>query len=239
MFKINKQVPIEDLISRQISFWETSQKKSIARQAGLYPNITISRDPGSRGAYLAQKISDQLNWKIYGREIVDFISNNTHVRKSLVELFDEKTRNEMDNLLSALMNSHAMSNEMYLKHLAKTIVSIGKHSNAIILGRGANFILPDNMALKIRIVEDLQDRIKNMTQGTGDIKETKRFIKKEENDRSSFITKFFAEKIDNPAHYDLTINLSKLDLPEATDVVIYALQKKYDLPESDLKETEN
>ena len=36
MFKLNKQVPIENLISRQVSFWETSNKTSVAKKAGLF-----------------------------------------------------------------------------------------------------------------------------------------------------------------------------------------------------------
>ncbi|KAA3610041.1 MAG: cytidylate kinase-like family protein [Calditrichaeota bacterium] len=235
MFKINKQVPIEDLLSRQMNLWQKSHKKSQAKKTGLYPNITISREVGSRSGELIERISARLKWKIYGKEIVDYISKNSKIRKNIVELFDEKTRNEMDTLLATLMDGRTMSNEMYLNHLAKTLVTLGKHSNAIIIGRGANFILSDNMAFKIRIVEDLKDRLRNLShQEPKPLSEKE--LKKEEAKRSSFIQRYFSEKIDNPANYDLVINLSKMDMATAEEIVICALQRKYCLTEDELKD---
>ena len=87
MFKINKQVPIEDLLSRQMTKWQETQRKSKAAITGLYPNITVSREVGSRSHECLERISKRLNWKIYGKEIVDYISENSNIRKNIVELF--------------------------------------------------------------------------------------------------------------------------------------------------------
>ncbi len=233
MFKINKQVPIEDLLSRQMTLWQKSHKESKAKK-GQYPNLTISREVGSRSGELVERISKRLNWKIYGKEIVDYISENSHIRKDIVELFDEKARNEMDTLLATLMNGHAMSNEMYLNHLAKTLVTLGRHSNSIIIGRGSNFILSDNMALKIRIIEQFNDRIKNLVRDKSQKNVSEKELKKEDLKRSSFVRRYFSEKIDDPLNYDLVINLSKMDMPTAVEVIISALSKKYNLSEQDL-----
>ncbi len=233
MFKINKQVPIEDLLSRQMTLWQKSHKESKAKK-GQYPNLTLSREVGSRSGELVERISKRLNWKIYGKEIVDYISENSHIRKDIVELFDEKARNEMDTLLATLMNGHAMSNEMYLNHLAKTLVTLGRHSNSIIIGRGSNFILSDNMALKIRIIEQFNDRLRNLLRDKSHKDVSEKELKKEDLKRSSFIRRYFSEKIDDPLNYDLVINLSKMDMPTAVEVIISALSKKYNLSEQDL-----
>lgn len=234
MFKLNKQVPIENLISRQISFWETSHRTSVAKIAGLYPNITISREPGSHGGFLAQQLAERLNWKIFGREIVDYISSNTKVRKNIVALFDEKTRSDMENMIATLMNGKTMSNELFLKQLAKTIISIARHSNAIILGRGANFILPDNMAIKVRIVEDFDDRLHNIISGKIKPAIDAKKLRMEERQQAAFIFNNFKSKIDNPLNYDIVINLSKTDLVAAEEIIITALCKKYNLSEEDI-----
>ena len=235
MFKLNKQVPIENLISRQVSFWETSNKTSVAKKAGLFPNITISREPGSHGGFLAQQLAERLHWKLFGREIVDYIASNTNIRRNIVKLFDEKTRNEMESLIATLINGHAMSKEMYLKQLAKTIITIGRHSNSIILGRGGNFIIPDNMAFKVRVIEDYEGRLRNILYGQPDVKIDEKSLKKEEADQQAFVHKYFKARISDPIHYDITINLSKVDLTAAEEMVISGLCKKYNLPEEGLK----
>ncbi|MCB0282652.1 MAG: cytidylate kinase-like family protein [Calditrichae bacterium] len=239
MFKLNKQVPIENLISKQISFWETSHKTTTAKKSGLFPNITISREPGSRGGYLSQQLAKRLNWKIFGREIVEYIAHNTHIHKDIIKLFDERSRNDIENLISTLINSQQMSNEMYLKQLAKTIITLGRHSNAIILGRGANFILPDSMAFKIRVVEDFDQRLHNILNNENMLKIDAKKLKQEQEEQASFIVHNFKSRIDDATHYDLIINLSKSDLQTAEDIIIAGLCRKYNLSEEDLAEGVN
>jgi cytidylate kinase len=235
MFKINRQVPIEDLLSRQMNLWQKSHLKSKAIKSGLYPNVTISREAGSRSSELVTRLSQRLRWKVYGKEIVDYIAQNSNIRKNIVKLFDEKSRNEMDTLLATLLNGRTMSNEMYLKHLAKTLVTLGKHSNAIIIGRGANFILSDNMALKIRLIEDFDERYRNLSHNKKDEPYSEKDLRREDQARASFVHRFFFAKIEDPAHYDLVINLSKMDISTAENVIICALEEKYDLKETVLK----
>lgn len=234
MFKINKQVPIENLITRQMTFWDTSKKQFPVKKIGVYPNLTISRQAGSNGTCLAQKISSRLSWKVYDQEIVEYISNNTHVHKNMVELFDEKTRREMDNLMATLMNSHTLNNEMYLRHLIKILVALGQHGCAIILGRGGNFILPDNMAFKVRFIENIDDRLKNLEEFDETQKWTLKTLKDNDHQQENYIHRFFGEKIDNPVHYDLVINLSKTDLKTAEEIIINGLASKFKVSEAEL-----
>ena len=64
MFKINKQVPIEDLLSRQMNLWQKSQKESKAKKTGLYPNLTISREVGSHCEELIRVSSESHRLKL-------------------------------------------------------------------------------------------------------------------------------------------------------------------------------
>ena len=53
-----------------------------------------------------------------------------------------------------------MSGFIYIRHLTKAVAVIAKLGNAIILGRGANFLLPE--ALNVRIDASDEHRIQNM-----------------------------------------------------------------------------
>lgn len=153
MLKISKEIPIENLISKQIKFLErVSRVKEKSDAKREYPCITISREIGSRGAQLAMQLAERLGWQLFDKEIVDYIANNAKVRTGIVELFDGKARSELNSWILTMLDRHSLSSDKFFKHLVTTIMSIGQHGKAIILGRGANFILPDDRALKLRVI---------------------------------------------------------------------------------------
>ena len=63
-------------------------------------------------------------------------------------------------------------------------------------------------------------------------------LKKNDIVRSLFIRKHFGKDADHPSHFDMVINLSKIDLSTAENIIISALSAKYGLSEEQLKEKE-
>jgi len=230
------QIPMEDLITRQINFWEKSRKKPAVQKSLSHKNLTISQQSASHGLELGKAVAKRLGWQLYDKEIVNYISDNTHVRKHMVELFDEKTRSEMDTLISTVMDKNAINKEIYFKQLTKTIVTLGRHGNAVIIGRGGNFILPDSFALKICVLRDFSDRIKEALLKTGSESDAEKELKKNDIMRSLFIRKNFGKDADHPSNFDLVVNLSKMDIPTAENIIVNALCAKYHLSEEELKE---
>jgi len=232
------QIPMEDLITRQINFWEKSRKKPAVQSSLRHKNLTISQQKGSNGIELGKAIAKRLGWQVYDKEIVNYIAENTQVRKHMVELFDERSRTEMDTLISTILDKNSINKEIYFKQLTKTLITLGRHGNAVIIGRGGNFILPDNMALKIFVARDFSDRIKQVSKNAADAAGAEKELKKNDIVRSLFIRKHFGKDADHPSHFDLVINLSKVDFSTAENIIISALSAKYGLNEEQLKEKE-
>ena len=91
MLKVSKDIPLENLVSRQMKFWESVGKtKEKSDTPQVWPCITISREIGSQGAKLAMLLAERLGWQVFDKEIVDYIANHAKVRKNIVELFDGK-----------------------------------------------------------------------------------------------------------------------------------------------------
>ena len=228
------QIPMEDLITRQINFWEKSRKRPFVK-ASLFKNLTISQSIGSNGAELGRAIARRLGWQFYDKEIVNYIANNTHVRKNIVELFDEKTRSEMDTLIATILDKNAINKEIYFKQLTKAMITVGQHGNAVIIGRGGNLILPDKMALKVCVIRNFADRVKEYSHTTGDPEKAEKELKKSDIMRSLFIRKNFHKEANNPDNFDIVLNLSKIDLITAENIIIGALTVKYGVSEEELK----
>ncbi len=226
MLKINNAVPIENILSKQFQNWEKRRERS-KRITSNRLNITISRVPYSRGGQVAGFIADQLNWHVFDKEIVDYVAGNAHVYRQMIEQFDEKNRHEIDNMLAAFMDSHMIDNSRFEKMLAEALLGIGRHGDAIILGRGANFVLPDSIALKVRITDSIENRLKNFNgdNPNSDIKSLRLL----ENERRDFIKRHFSEDIDNCANYDLVINMKNMDTQAAGKSILCALVHKFNI----------
>lgn len=232
MLKFTRDIPVEHLISRHIRFLE-SRKLADAAERGIAikPCITVSREIGSRGVELAKHLADRLNWQIFDKEIVEYIAKNAHVRQEMVEIFDEKTRSEMDVWIMRFLDRHALSSTTYFKHLATTMLAIGKHGFAVVLGRGANFFIGDEQAIKVRIIAPLDMRV-NKVAAELEISDNEalQFIRKTERDSAAYVKRFFHRDIKDPLHYDLVLNLGVLDLPVAAQAVLSALAQKLATP---------
>ncbi len=227
MLKLNKEVPIEDLIGRQVNFWDTAHR-DVTSAVDFKPCITISKEPGSRAILLAKELAQALDWKIFDKEIVEYIASNANVRKEIVEQFDERIRREMDNMMATLMDSHSLGHESYFKFLAKTILSIGRHGSSIILGRGANYILPSTQALKIKIVESTVHRIQNLIREGLNRAQAEKLIKRQTHQRKAFLEKFFGRMHDEVYAYDLIVNISFMSINSAQKIIRDAYKAKFD-----------
>ena len=127
------------------------------------------------------------------------------------------------NISSLVYDRHLWPDE-YLKDLMKVIGAIGEHGRAIIVGRGANFIISPENRFRLRIVAPQNVRVANVA-STFDVtaEDAKRRIIRTESDRRAFIRKYFNADIADPINYDLVINTGALEIDRAVEAVIAAL----------------
>jgi len=106
----------------------------------------------------------------------------------------------------------------------KIVGTIGNHGQAIIIGRGSNFVLPPNKRLSIRVIAPMEERIRNVSKELDiTVEEAKQRVIKIESDRKAFIKKYFNADIADIFNYDLIINTGTLGIDEAVNAVNGAL----------------
>ena len=214
---------IEQIIEEQVRRWQiiqTEEKKADERISV----ITISREPGSGGNILGERLSQQLQFDLFYQEFVHQMAENAHVSVRLLETLDEKGASVLEEWISSLVDKRHLWPDRYLQHLMKIIGTIGKHGRAVIVGRGANFVLPPEKRISLRVISPLETRIRNVSQAFGAAAaEARSRILKTESDRKAFIKKYFNEDIQNPLNYDIIINTEDLSVDDAVNAVIGTL----------------
>jgi len=218
-----------DLVNKNVE--ETSSRHLYSNAYFKLPIITISREKGSGGRPIAYFIAKKLKspWRVYHKDIVDEIADETALDPELVEELDEHQLSAIKELVSSIFGKQYLSLNSYHKHLLHILASIGARGHAIIIGRGANFLFPD--ALKVRIVSPMEDRIRAMIKYEHiSSKEAKTQIEKSDKERGEFNASLFQHDQQKAHHYDLVIRTGKdIDVEDATDVIIALAKKKFKL----------
>lgn len=217
---------IEQLVAQQVRRSEVAKRRD-AEDGKLCANpvVTISRRMGSGARVIAEKLAHELGWSLWDKELVNAMAEHAHVSEKVVQTFDEHTVSEIELFARGMFGEDDVAGFIYPRHLARALKSIAKLGNAIILGRGANFILPD--ALNIRIDASDEVRIRNMMEHEGLTHQTAQArIHESDRERQHFLESLFGK--DRAAHptYDLTICMDEFTNDDAVRIVLAAVRAR-------------
>jgi cytidylate kinase len=217
---------IHQIIDEQVRKWEmlrTEKKKEEDR----IPVIAISREPGSGGRIVAEGIAERLGYDLFHREIIQEMAESADMSSRVLATLDEKGLSVLEDWISELVNERHLWPDQYLKHLMKVVGAIGKHGRAVVVGRGATFILPPEQRFSVRIVAPLEVRVKNVASNFDvPLEEARRRVLRTESDRRAFTRKYFHADIADPNYYDLVINTGRLSINAAQGAVLSVLERK-------------
>ena len=214
---------IPQIIEEQVHRWQIQQREKPEEKAKV-PVITISREPGSGGRIVAQKLAEKLGFEIFHQEVLHEMAKRAEVSEQLLATLDERGLSILEDWISSLVYDRHLWPDQYQQHLMNVVGTIGKHGRAVVVGRGANFILPPEQRFRVRITASQRLRIENVAREfnlTQD--QAKRRVIKTESNRKAFIRKYFNAEIAEPTNYDLVINTDTLRVDNAVDVIGAAL----------------
>jgi cytidylate kinase len=214
---------VTQIIEEQIHRWQISHQERKEEKPGI-SIITLSGEPGAGGRIVAARLAEKLGIEIFHKEVINEMAKSADVSEKLVETLDERGLSTLEDWISSLVHERHLWPDRYMQHLMKVIGTIGKHGRAVIVGRGANFILPPEKRFSVRIVAPQAWRIKNVAKEYSiSPEDAKRRVMRTESDRRAFIRKYFNADIEDPTNYDLTINTAVLSVDDAVKVISSAL----------------
>lgn len=190
--------------------------------------ITISREYGAGGARIAVKICDRLgtNWQVWDKEIIDAVAESTQTRAQMVESLDEHAMSWLQELCRTILNSHVLETHAYYRHLAQVVLALAHQGNKIIIGRGANFLLPQALNIRLRAAMDF--RIRNIMEFEHiSHEEAERKIRHIDHERMEFTRQVFSHDIDDAAGYDMIIRTDNLGLDPTVSAIIAAAYERF------------
>jgi cytidylate kinase len=212
---------------------------SLSHAAGgdLRPAVTISRQVGSGGHSVAEKLAAYLQtrspqggppWTVFDRNLVDRVLADHNLPARLAQYLPEDRKSAIEDALEEVLGLHPPTATL-LPKIAETILQLAELGHVILLGRGAHVItstLP-NM-FHVRLVGSIEKRAERIreVQGLGP-KAALAFLKKEDRGRERYLKKHFKKNIDDPTLYDLVINTDRVNNDEAAPLIGEAVIRRF------------
>lgn len=216
-----------DLVAHRIREWEVRQRvrgAEGAKQAEAVSVVTISRQLGSDGSTVAEEVAKALGWDLWDRQLVEEVARSARVRTQVVESLDERTRSQIQAIGSELLGEH-FEEIGYRRHLVQVILAVAQHGNAVIVGRGANFLLP--WAFHVRLVAPLDVRAKNLADREGiSQREAERLCIQSDRERADFTRAFFGREIGDPLAYDMLLNMGRISVEGAVSLILAGVRAR-------------
>lgn len=211
-------------LSQQIADRAVHQQGIVCRADPICSYVTISRQTGAGGSEVARLVGDQLGWQVWDKNLLERIAQRYRLDRSMLELVDETESSWVYDVLGTWMDCRIISHDRYVSYLTRVILAVARQQRCVLVGRGAQFILPRDKGLAVRIIAPMEVRIQRVAPRMGlSASEARRYIEETDRGRSEFVRRFFHHDIDQPELYDLVINTARQGIDGAVRQILSAI----------------
>lgn len=216
------------LAERQVRNWELGRAQQPGRAARpgatVFDFVTVANNVGGGGGELAAQLAKRLHWPVFDRDILTEMAGNDEIRSRLYKAMDERDLNWFESALRSFMQSD-LKREDYFHRLTETILCLARKGPAVFVGRASDLILPNDKGVRIKVVASLEYRLANFAKANGlSLKAAAKQVETIERARAQFIWKHFQREINDPARFDLLINVERVSNREAIELVMELLK---------------
>ncbi len=199
--------------------------------------VTVSRQAGSGGRLVAARVAQELDLHFYDRAIIQRIAEISQTTHQVVKSRDEKGPSILDHWIDSLVNQrglwpgsyikkNVLAHTDYIRHLKFVLAEINNGNGGVVLGRGANFFLPSQRCLRVRIVAPEEQRVAGLARVLDtDQSHARRMVREKAAARRSFVKQAFGRELDDPTAYDMVLNMDCLGLEDAVAAILHTWQK--------------
>ena len=215
---------VEKFIAEQQAITQKKVPAARLKESASVPVITVCSEPGSGGRLIADELAKRLQFQLFDKNILVTMANIAAVESQSLDTIEQQRPSGVQDFITSLVDKNYVYTGDYVSFLKQEIEIVGKIGQGVIVGRGANFILPPKDRFSVRVVAPLDIRVRNVSfKNAVTLAEAKKRIKNREKRRRTFIRETFHEDIADIMHYDLIINTARMDLETAVSSVIGAI----------------
>lgn len=199
-------------------------------------HINIGRQIGAGGLELAQRLSKELDIKVFDKELITLAAKESGLDKNLFAKADESDNLGLNNSFSLSsfveavqtgFGANYISGGRLFKIQSEVIKKLANEGSTIFIGRCADYILRDYPnCLNIFITANMNDRIKRIrsAERITDAKslsdeKIESLLNKGDRQRSIYYSDYSFKKWGYAESYDITFNSSLFSMDEMVTII--------------------
>ncbi len=201
--------------------------------------ITISRQFGAGGITLGKKIAESLGYTFADSDILQRVAKEANVSTHWVESFEKEAGSKLSRMISSMISKRwlervladergYLDEQIYLDYLVLIIAQFADEGNVVILGRGSQYILNDHPdAVHILLVNEFESRVQFIMKRYEMARnKAERLVINEDRRRVSLYKRLGKSDYENPQLYHMVLNMGRLDLETAREMVCNLVENK-------------
>ncbi len=179
--------------------------------------ITISRGSFTKGQEVSEKVAQRLGYECLSRDVILEASKEFNVPEiKLVRAIHDAP---------SILDRFGYRKEKYIAYIEAAILRHLRKDNTVYCGLAGHFFVRNvKHALKVRIIADLEERVRNEMKREGiSYEEALRIIKKDDEERRKWSLHLYGIDTHDPSLYDLVIHVSKMTVDDAVEVICHTV----------------
>ena len=182
--------------------------------------ITISRGCFSHGKEIAEQVAKTLGYECLSQEFLMEASQFFRVpEKKLMESI-----HDAPGILERITHVR----EKFLSYIQAALLEHVKKDNVVYHGYAGHLLIPEvSHVLKVRVIAEMEDRLaflqdrRKMSRN-----EAVDFIDSEDKHRAEWNHYFFKTDMSDPQLYDMVLNIGRLRIPDACEIICTAARRE-------------
>lgn len=207
----------------------------------MMPIVTVSRQYGSGGSEVAERVAKALDWTLYDNAVVEEVAARLRMTPAEVSAREERVPSLVERMASAMAlgvpevmpvvgeMATVPSEERMVMVTKRVIEDAVKAGPAVLVGRGAQCMLARRSdALHVYCYAAEEDLIRYVIENLGvPAAEAQKKVTETNNQREAYVRLHWKRNWRDVANYDLCVNTASLGLDGAARLVTEVARERF------------
>jgi cytidylate kinase len=205
------------------------------------PIVTVSRQYGSGGSEVAERVARALGWRLYDNAVVEEVASRLRMTPAEVSAREERVPSLVERMASAMALgapevmpmvgdlATQPSEERMVMMTRRVIEDAVRAGPAVLVGRGAQCMLAARSdALHVFCYAPFEELVRYAVEVMGvPFAEAAKQVTDMNHQREEYVKRYFSREWHDLANYDLCVNTARLGLDGSAELVTRLARERF------------
>lgn len=204
---------------------DTPTPPPLSHPRGL--SVAISRESGARGGTIAKKVGELVGWQVFDQESLDYLIQDDTARQQLLAEVPVSAKAWAEAHLARLQLNQKLAADPDMLEMVRLVLAVAARGDAVIVGRGAGFLLPVESTVHVRIIAPFERRVAYFAQALRlSREEAAAEVKARDERRAEYLMRTLNRNLADATGYDAVVNADRLGVEGTAQFIAWAIRTK-------------